>query len=127
MRAQLNKIAEIGEEFAKLGVQIGMPTGYNYFNKKKDWLDGVQVIYTSPFYKVSVKSTLEDDAVFMFKDINIALKRRKVDLPLDITDKEMEGLIQELETELEYFRSAEGLLELKEIVNEIWAKTKWVV
>ena len=127
MRAQLNKIAEIGEEFAKLGVQIGMPTGYNYFNKKKDWLDGVQVIYTSPFYKVSVKSTLEDDAVFMFKDINIALKRRKVDLPLDITDKELEGLIQELETELEYFRSAEGLLELKEIVNEIWAKTKWVV
>lgn len=127
MREQLNRIAEIGAEFAKLGVQMGMPTGFNYFSKKKDWLDGVQVIYTSPFYKVSAKSTLEDDAVFMFKDINIALKRRKVDLPLDITDKEMEGLIQELETELEYFRSAEGLLELKEIVDEIWAKTKWVV
>ncbi len=127
MRTQLNRIAEIGAEFAKLGVQMGMPTGFNYFNKKKDWLDGVQVIYTSPFYKVSIKSTLEDDAVFMFKDIDIALKRRKVDLPLDITDKELEGLIQELETELEHFRSAEGLLELKEIVDEIWAKTKWVV
>ena len=127
MREQLNRIAEIGEEFAKLGVQMGMPTGYNYFNKKKDWLDGVQVIYKSPFYKVSAKSTLEDDVAFMFKDIRIALKRRKVDLPLDITDKELEGLIQELETELEYFRSAEGLLELKEIVDEIWAKTQWVV
>ena len=127
MRAQLNKIAEIGAECSKLGVHMGMPTGYNYFNKKKDWLDGVQVIYTSPSYKVSVKSNLEDDAVFVFKDINIALKRRKVDLPLDITDKELEGLVQELETELEYLRSTEGLLELKEVVDEIWAKTKWVV
>ena len=127
MREQLNRIAEIGAEFAKLGVQMGMPTGYNYFNKKKDWLDGVQVIYTSPFYKVSVKSTLEDDTVFTYKDINIALKRRKVDLPLDITDEQLEGLIKELETELEYLRSSEGLLELKEVVDESWAKTKWVV
>ena len=127
MRTQLNRIAEIGAEFAKLGVQMGMPIGYNYFNKKKDWLDGVQVIYTSPFYKVSVKSTLEDDTVFVFKDIKIALKRREVDLPLDITDKELEGLIQELETELEYLKSAEGLLELKEVVDESWAKTNWAV
>ena len=127
MRTQLNRIAEIGEEFAKLGVQMGMPTGYNYFNKKKDWLDGVQVIYTSPFYKVSVKSTLEDDTVFTFKDIRIALKRRKVDLPLDITDEQLEGFIKELETELEYLRSAEGLLELKEVVDESWAKTNWAV
>ena len=127
MREQLNRIAEIGAEFAKLGVQMGMPTGYNYFNKKKDWLDGVQVIYTSPFYKVSVKSTLEDDTVFTFKDIRIALKRRKVDLPLDITDEQLEGLIKELETELEYLKSTEGLLELKEVVDESWAKTKWVV
>ena len=127
MRSQLNRIAEIGEEFAKLGVQMGMPTGYNYFNKKKDWLDGVQVIYTSPFYKVSVKSTLEDDTVFTYKDINIALKRRKVDLPLDITDEQLEGFIKELETELEYLRSSEGLLELKEVVNESWAQTNWMV
>lgn len=127
MRTQLNRIAEIGAEFAKLGVQMGMPTGYNYFNKKKDWLDGVQVVYTSPFYKVSVKSTLEDDTVFVFKDIKIALKRREVDLPLDITDEQLEGFIKELETELEYLRSAEGLLELKEVVDESWAKTKWVV
>ena len=127
MREQLYRIAEIGADFAKLVVQMGMPTGFNYFNKKKDWLDVVQVIYTSPFYKVSVKSTLEDDTVFTFKDIDIALKRRKVDLPLDITDEQLEGFIKELETELEYLKSTEGLLELKEVVDESWAKTKWVV
>ena len=127
MRTQLNRIAEIGAEFAKLGVQMGMPTGFNYFNKKKDWMDGVQVIYKSPSYKVSAKATLEDWAVFTFKDIRISLKRRKVECPLDITDEQLEGFIKELEAELEYLRSAEGLLELKEVVDEIWAKTKWVV
>ncbi len=127
MRAQLNRIARIGEEFAKLGVQMGMPTGYNYFNKKKDWLDGVQVIYESPSYKVSAKATLEDWAVFIFKDINISLELRTVGCPLDITDEQLEGFIKELEAELEYLRSAEGLLELKEVVDESWAKTKWVV
>ena len=127
MRTQLNRIAEIGAEFAKLGVQMGMPTGVNYFNKKKDWLDGVKVIFISPPYKVSSKATIEDDTVFIFKEIGITLKMKKVSCPLDITDKELECLIQELETELEYLRSAEGLLELKEVVDESWAKTKWVV
>ena len=126
MRAQLNKIAEIGAEFAKLGVQMGMPTGYNYFSKKKDWLDGVQVIYTSPFYKVSAKSTLEDDTVFTYKDIKIALKRREVDLVLDITDEQLEGLIKELEAELKYLKSTEGLLELKAVVDDAWNEKKWL-
>ncbi len=126
MRAQLNRIAEIGEEFAKLGVQMGMPTGFNYFSKKKDWLDGVQVIYTSPFYKVSAKSTLEDDTVFTYKDIKIALKRREVDLVLDITDEQLEGLIKELEAELKYLKSTEGLLELKAVVDDAWNEKKWL-
>ena len=127
MRTQLNRIAEIGAEFAKLGIQMGMPTGINYFNKKKDWLDGVQVNYISPPCKVNAKATLDDWAFFIFKDIKISLKRRVVEYPLDITDEQLEGFIKELETELEYLRSAEGLLELKEVVDEIWAKTKWVV
>lgn len=127
MRAQLNRIAEIGAEFAKLGVQMGMPTGFDYFSKKKDWLDGVQVIYTSPFYKVSAKSTLEDDTVFTYKDIKIALKRREVDLVLDITDEQLEGLIKELEAELNYLKSTEGLLELRKVIDDTWAKTEWVV
>ncbi len=127
MRAQLNRIAEIGEEFAKLGVQMGMPTGYNYFNKKKDWLDGVQVIYAGSCHRVSVKTTLKDWAVFIYKDIKISLKRRVVEYPLDITDEQLEGFIKELETELEYLRSSEGLLELKEVVDESWAKTNWAV
>ena len=127
MRTQLNRMAEIGAEFAKLGVQMGMPTGHNYFNKKKDWLDGVQVIYLSPPCRVSSKATIEDDTVFRFKEIGITLKMKKVSCPLDITDEQLDGLIKELEAELEYLRSAEGLLELKEVVDEIWAKTKWVV
>ncbi len=124
MRAQLNRIARIGEEFAKLGVQMGMPTGFNYFNKKKDWLDGVQVIYKSRSYKVSAKATLEDSAVFIFKDINISLERRTVECPLDITDDQLEDMIKELETELDYLKSTEGLLELRQAIDDAWDKTK---
>ena len=38
---------------------MGMPTGYNYFNKKKDWLDGVQSQFIQVHYKVSAKVYLE--------------------------------------------------------------------
>ncbi len=127
MRTQLNRIAEIGAEFAKLGVQMGMPTGHNYFNKKKNWLDGVQVIYISTPYKVSSKATIEDDTVFNFKEIGITLKMKKVSCPLDITDEQLEGLIKELEAELNYLKSTEGLLELRKVIDDTWAKTEWVV
>ncbi len=127
MRTQLNRIAEIGAEFAKLGVQMGMPTGINYFRKKKNWLDGVKIIYISPPYKVSAKATLEDFAFFSFKDIRISLGRRTVEYPLDITDEQLEGLIKELEAEFEYLKSTEGLLELREVIDGTWDKTKWVI
>ena len=104
-----------------------MPTGHNYFNKKKDWLDGVKVIYISPPYKVSSKATIEDDTVFIFKEIHITLKMKKVSCPLDITDEQLEGLIKELEAELNYLKSTEGLLELRKVIDDTWAKTEWVV
>ncbi len=122
---KLNRIAEIAKEFARLGVQMGMPTGYNYFSKKKDWLDGVQVIYTSPSYKVSVKSTFEDNATFVYKEIDIRLNNERIALPLCITDEQIEAIINELETKLEYLKSTEGLLELKEVVNEVWNSKRW--
>ncbi len=124
MRAQLNRIAEIGAEFAMLGVQMGMPTGYNYFSKKRDWLNGVKIFYTNPPYKVSAKATPEDDTVFMFKDMDMALTRGKVSCPIDITDDQLEDLIKELETELEHLKSTEGLLELRQTIDDAWVKTK---
>lgn len=127
MRTQLNRIAEIGEEFAKLGVQMGMPTGFNYFRKSKDWVNDTYVIYTSPQYKVNSKSTFEDTAFFVYKDIKIRLNPNVVEIPLTITDEQLDEMISGLESELEYLKTAEGLLELKAVVDDAWNEKKWVV
>jgi hypothetical protein len=124
MRTELNRIAEIGAEFAKLGVQMGMPTGFNYFRKSKDWLNDVHVIYTNPSYRVSSKSTFDSSTAFVYK--NIVVRGRVVEVPLDITDKQLDEIISELESELEYLKTAEGLLELKAVVNDAWNERKWV-
>ena len=124
MRTELNRIAEIGAEFAKLGVQMGMPTGFNYFRKSKDWLNDVHVIYTNPSYRVSSKSTFDSSTAFVYK--NIVVRGRVVEVPLDITDKQLEEIISVLESELKYLKTAEGLLELKAVVNDAWNERKWV-
>jgi hypothetical protein len=124
MRTQLNRIAEIGAEFAKLGVQMGMPTGFNYFRKSKDWLNDVHVIYTNPSYRVSSKSTFDSSTAFVYK--NIVVRGRVVEVPLDITDKQLEEIISVLESELKYLKTAEGLLELKAVVDDAWNEKKWV-
>lgn len=124
MRTELNRIAEIGAEFAKLGVQMGMPTGFNYFRKSKDWLNDVHVIYTNPSYRVSSKSTFDSSTAFVYK--NIVVRGRVVEVPLDITDKQLEEIISELESELEYLKTAEGLSELKAVVDDAWNEKKWV-
>lgn len=124
MRTQLNRIAEIGAEFAKLGVQMGMPTGFNYFRKSKDWLNDVHVIYTNPSYRVSSKSTFDSSTAFVYKDI--VVRGRVVEVPLDITDKQLEEIISVLESELKYLKTAEGLLELKAVVDDAWNEKKWV-
>ena len=124
MRTQLNRIAEIGAEFAKLGVQMGMPIGFNYFRKSKDWLNDVHVIYTCPSYRVSSKSTFDSSTAFVYK--NIVVRGRVVEVPLDITDKQLEEIISVLESELKYLKTAEGLLELKAVVNDAWNEKKWV-
>lgn len=123
MRTELNRIAEIGAEFAKIGVQMGMPTGFNYFRKSKDWLNDVHVIYTNPSYRVSSKSTFDSSTAFVYK--NIVVRGRVVEVPLDITDKQLEEIISELESELEYLKTAEGLSELKAVVNDAWNERKW--
>lgn len=123
MRTQLNRIAEIGAEFAKLGVQMGMPTGFNYFRKSKDWLNDVHVIYTNPSYRVSSKSTFDSSTAFVYK--NIVVRGRVVEVPLDITDKQLEEIISVLESELKYLKTAEGLLELKAVVDDAWNERKW--
>lgn len=123
MRTELNRIAEIGAEFAKLGVQMGMPTGFNYFRKSKDWLNDVHVIYTNPSYRVSSKSTFDSSTAFVYK--NIVVRGRVVEVPLDITDKQLEEIISELESELEYLKTAEGLSELKAVVDDAWNERKW--
>lgn len=123
MRTQLNRIAEIGAEFAKLGVQMGMPTGFNYFRKSKDWLNDVHVIYTNPSYRVSSKSTFDSSTAFVYKDI--VVRGRVVEVPLDITDKQLEEIISVLESELKYLKTAEGLLELKAVVDDAWNERKW--
>ena len=124
MRTELNRIAEIGAEFAKLGVQMGMPTGFNYFRKSKDWLNDVHVIYTNPSYRVSSKSTFDSSTAFVYKDI--VVRGRVVEAPLDITDKQLEEIISVLESELKYLKTAEGLLELKAVVDDAWNEKKWV-
>lgn len=124
MRTELNRIAEIGAEFAKLGVQMGMPTGFNYFRKSKDWLNDVHVIYTNPSYRVSSKSTFDSSTAFVYK--NIVVRGRVVEVPLDITDKQLEEIISVLESELKYLKTAEGLLELKAVVDDAWNEKKWV-
>lgn len=124
MRTQLNRIAEIGAEFAKLGVQMGMPTGFNYFRKSKDWLNDVHIIYTSPSYRVSSKSTFDSSTAFVYK--NIVVRGRVVEVPLDIIDEQLEEIISVLESELKYLKTAEGLLELKAVVNDAWNEKKWV-
>ena len=124
MRTELNRIAEIGAEFAKLGVQMGMPTGFNYFRKSKDWLNDVHVIYTNPSYRVSSKSTFDSSTAFVYK--NIVVRGRVVEVPLDITDKQLEEIISVLESELKYLKTTEGLLELKAVVNDAWNEKKWV-
>lgn len=124
MRTQLNRIAEIGAEFVKIGVQMGMPTGFNYFRKSKDWLNDVHVIYTNPSYRVSSKSTFDSSTAFVYK--NIVVRGRVVEVPLDITDKQLEEIISVLESELKYLKTAEGLLELKAVVNDAWNEKKWV-
>jgi hypothetical protein len=126
MRTQLNRIAEIGAEFAKLGVQMGMPTGFNYFRKSKDWLNDIYMIYTSPQYKVSSKSTFEDAALFVYKDIRLSINPDVVEIPLRITDEQLDVMINELESELKYLKTAEGLLELKAVVEDAWNEKKWV-
>jgi hypothetical protein len=123
MRTELNRIAEIGAEFAKLGVQMGMPTGFNYFRKSKDWLNDVHVIYTNPSYRVSSKSTFDSSTAFVYK--NIVVRGRVVEVPLDITDEQLEEIISELESELKYLKTAEGLLELKAVVDDAWNERKW--
>lgn len=122
MRAQLNRIAEIGAEFAKLGIQMGMPTGFNYFFKSEDWLNDMHVIYTGSKQKFKKKSTLADSASFAYKEISIRLTDRRIELPVTITDKQLEVLISELETKLEYLKSDEGILELKEVIENAWNK-----
>src|SRR5690554_3714878 len=124
MRTELNRIAEIGAEFAKLGVQMGMPIGFNYFRKSKDWLNDVHVIYTNPSYRVSSKSTFDSSTAFVYK--NIIVRGRVVEVPLDITDKQLEEIISVLESELKYLKTAEGLLELKAVVDDAWNEKKWV-
>lgn len=124
MRTQLNRIAEIGAEFAKLGVQMGMPTGFNYFRKSKDWLNDVHVIYTNPSYRVSSKSTFDSSTAFVYK--NIVVRGRVVEVPLDITDEQLDEIISVLESELKYLKTAEGLLELKAVVDDAWNEKKWV-
>lgn len=124
MRTQLNRIAEIGAEFVKIGVQMGMPTGFNYFRKSKDWLNDVHVIYTNPSYRVSSKSTFDSSTAFVYK--NIVVRGRVVEVPLDITDKQLEEIISVLESELKYLKTAEGLLELKAVVDDAWNEKKWV-
>lgn len=124
MRTELNRIAEIGAEFVKIGVQMGMPTGFNYFRKSKDWLNDVHVIYTNPSYRVSSKSTFDSSTAFVYK--NIVVRGRVVEVPLDITDKQLEEIISVLESELKYLKTAEGLLELKAVVNDAWNEKKWV-
>lgn len=123
MRTQLNRIAEIGAKFAKLGVQMGMPIGFNYFRKSKDWLNDVHVIYTNPSYRVSSKSTFDSSTAFVYK--NIVVRGRVVEVPLDITDKQLEEIISVLESELKYLKTAEGLLELKAVVDDAWNERKW--
>lgn len=124
MRTELNRIAEIGAEFVKIGVQMGMPTGFNYFRKSKDWLNDVHVIYTNPSYRVSSKSTFDSSTAFVYK--NIVVRGRVVEVPLDITDKQLEEIISVLESELKYLKTAEGLLELKAVVDDAWNEKKWV-
>lgn len=123
MRTELNRIAEIGAEFVKIGVQMGMPTGFNYFRKSKDWLNDVHVIYTNPSYRVSSKSTFDSSTAFVYK--NIVVRGRVVEVPLDITDKQLEEIISVLESELKYLKTAEGLLELKAVVDDAWNERKW--
>jgi hypothetical protein len=124
MRTRLNKIAQIASEFVKLGIQMGMPTGFNYFRKSKDWLNDVHVIYTNPSYRVSSKSTFDSSTAFVYK--NIVVRGRVVEVPLDITDKQLEEIISVLESELKYLKTAEGLLELKAVVDDAWNEKKWV-
>lgn len=124
MRTRLNRIAEIASEFVKLGIQMGMPTGLNYFSKKKDWLDGIIVCYINPPYTASSKSSFDSSPSFSYKDVNVS--RSKIEIPLDIADEKLEEIIQELETELEYLKTAEGLLELKQVVDDAWNEKKWV-
>ena len=124
MRTRLNKIAQIASEFVKLGIQMGMPTGFNYFRKSKDWLNDVHVIYTNPSYRVSSKSTFDSSTAFVYK--NIVVRGRVVEVPLDITDKQLEEIISVLESELKYLKTAEGLLELKAVVDDAWNERKWV-
>lgn len=124
MRTQLNRIAEIGAEFAKLGIQMGMPTGFNYFRKSKDLLNDVHVIYTNPSYRASSKSTFDSSTAFVYK--NIVVRGRVVEVPLDITDEQLDEIISELESELEYLKTAEGLLELKAVVGDVWNEKKWL-
>lgn len=124
MRTQLKKIAEIAKEFVKLGIQMGMPTGFNYFRKSKDWLNDAHVIYTNPQYRVSSKSTFDSSTAFVYK--NIVVRGRVVEVPLDITDEQLDEIISKLESELEYLKTAEGLLELKAVVDDAWNEKKWV-
>lgn len=124
MRTRLNKIAQIASEFVKLGIQMGMPTGFNYFRKSKDWLNDVHVIYTNPSYRVSSKSTFDSSTAFVYK--NIVVRGRVVEVPLDITDKQLEEIISVLESELKYLKTAEGLLELKAVVDDAWNEKKWL-
>lgn len=124
MRTELNRIAEIGAEFVKIGVQMGMPTGFNYFRKSKDWLNDVHVIYTNPSYRVSSKSTFDSSTAFVYK--NIVVRGRVVEVPLDITDEQLDEIISVLESELKYLKTAEGLLELKAVVDDAWNEKKWV-
>ena len=124
MRTQLKKIAEIAKEFVKLGIQMGMPTGFNYFRKSKDWLNDAHVIYTSPSYRVSSKSTFDSSTAFVYK--SIVVRGRVVEVPLDVTDEQLDEIISKLESELEYLKTAEGLLELKAVVDDAWNEKKWV-
>ena len=126
MRARLNKIAQIASEFVKLGVQMGMPTGLNYFRKSKDWLNDAHVIYTSPSYRVSSKSTFDSSTAFVYKNIVLRVRDKVVEVPLDITDEQLDEIINGLESELEYLKTAEGLLELKAVVDDAWSERKWV-
>ena len=124
MRTQLKKIAEIAKEFVKLGIQMGMPTGFNYFRKSKDWLNDAHVIYTNPQYRVSSKSTFDSSTAFVYK--SIVVRGRVVEVPLDVTDEQLDEIISKLESELEYLKTAEGLLELKAVVDDAWNEKKWV-